>query len=165
MEAVFSCSVREADFDPGAEIETLRRASPGAGALVSFCGVVRERDEQGAVHRLQLEHYPGMTEKALEALIVEARRRWTLAGARVVHRIGALRPRQNIVLVAVAAAHRREAFCACEFLIDALKTRAPLWKKSCGEQGERWTPPPQPSQSQRRQTAPAEGVRREAAGS
>ncbi len=138
MDGAFSCSVREADFDPGMEIAALRTATAGAGAVVSFCGAVREQDEEGTVHWLELEHYPGMTEKVLAGLMERAGRRWSLLGARVVHRVGRLQPGCNIVLVVVAAAHRREAFCACEFLVDALKTGVPLWKKSCGVQGTRW---------------------------
>jgi molybdopterin synthase catalytic subunit len=108
------------------------------GALVSFIGLMRDINEGAQVNRLTLEHYPGMTEKALQFIAAEAASRWPVDGIRIVHRIGPLNPQDPIVLVAVTAAHRGEAFRACEFLIDYLKTRAPFWKKETTASGERW---------------------------
>ena len=132
-------SIREQDFDLSAEVAALRAADPRVGAVATFTGTVRDRygDEQG-IRALELEHYPGMTEAALEAMIDEAHRRFDILGARIVHRVGRLEPTAQIVLVAVTSAHRGEAFRACEFLMDYLKTQAPLWKKETTPNGERW---------------------------
>ncbi len=125
-------------FDVAAEIEALRAGDPHVGGLVTFVGYMRDFNQGDRVETLTLEHYPGMTEKALEAIVTEAGARWDLLGIRVVHRVGELRPGEPIVLVAVTSAHRGEAFRACEFVIDYLKTRAPFWKKERTPQGERW---------------------------
>jgi molybdopterin synthase catalytic subunit len=131
-------SIRPDDFDLGAEVAALRAGDGGVGAVAAFVGTVRERNVGAAVQLLELEHYPGMTEAAIEAMIDEAVRRFGIRAARVVHRIGALAPAAQIVLVAVTAAHRGEAFQACEFLMDYLKTQAPFWKKEVGPAGARW---------------------------
>ena len=133
-----SVSVQTDPFDIAAEQDHLRAGNPGIGALVTFVGLMRDQNDGAPVSRMVLEHYPGMTEKALEAIVREAEGRWDLLGVRVVHRVGELRPEDPIVLVAVASRHRGEAFRACEFLIDYLKTRAPFWKKEHTAQGERW---------------------------
>lgn len=125
-------------FDPATEQAALHRGRPGVGALVSFVGLMRDVNEGERVSTMSLEHYPGMTEKALAAIAEEAMRRWDLDAIRVVHRVGELHPEDPIVLVAVSSAHRGEAFRACEFLIDYLKTRAPFWKKEITPAGERW---------------------------
>ncbi len=133
--------VQAADFDVAAELAALQDGRVDIGALACFTGCVRADaapDAGGAVTALVLEHYPGMTERAVEAMIEEAVRRFGLVAARVVHRIGRLAAGERIVLVAVAAPHRREAFQACEFLVDYLKTRAPFWKKAVTAAGERW---------------------------
>ncbi len=125
-------SIQIEDFDLSAEVVALRAGDGGIGAVAAFIGTVRDRHDAGVVDvtRMELEHYPGMTEAAIEAMIVEARKRFTsLRGVRVVHRIGPLAPLDQIVLVAVTAVHRGEAFAACEFLMDYLKTQAPFWKK------------------------------------
>jgi molybdopterin synthase catalytic subunit len=128
--------VQREDFDLGAELALLRAAAPGCGALVSFTGLVREMG--GAVAAIELEHYPGMTEKALAAIEAEARARWPLEACLIVHRHGRLAPGEQIVLVATASAHREAAFAAAEFLMDYLKSRAPFWKKETGPEGTRW---------------------------
>lgn len=133
-----SISIQESDFDVAAEMAALRRSSAKTGALVSFVGLVRDFSNEGRIENIFLEHYPGMTEKALEKIIAEATARWSLLGARVIHRIGALQPNDQIVLVATAAAHRREAFASCEFIIDYLKTAAPFWKREQTDCGGRW---------------------------
>lgn len=130
--------VQEDDFDVGAELAALRRRHRQIGALASFVGVVREVNEGAQVAEMCLEHYPGMTERALEAIVGEARERWPLIDATVIHRVGRLLPADQIVLVAVAAAHRGEAFAACEFIMDYLKTRAPFWKREATPDGSRW---------------------------
>ena len=117
--------------------DELRAENPAVGALVTFVGLMRDMNEGDCVATMTLEHYPGMTEKALEDIVREARRRWDLLGVRVVHRVGELRPLDPIVVVAVTSTHRGEAFRACEFLIDYLKTRAPFWKKERTPDGER----------------------------
>jgi molybdopterin synthase catalytic subunit len=131
-------SIQEHDFDLGAEVAALRAGDGGVGAVAAFIGTVRDRNDGSAVRALELEHYPGMTEAAIEAMIDEAVRRFSIRAARVVHRVGALDPSAQIVLVAVTAAHRGEAFQACEFLMDYLKTQAPFWKKETGPDGARW---------------------------
>jgi len=125
-------------FDIAAEQEDLWRGRPQVGALVTFVGLMRDMNQGDWIDRMILEHYPGMTEKALIAIAEEASRRWDLQGIRVLHRVGELRPQDPIVLVAVTGTHRGEAFRACEFLIDYLKTRAPFWKKEITDQGEHW---------------------------
>jgi molybdopterin synthase catalytic subunit len=127
--------VQEADFDTGAEIAALSAGRDDVGAVVSFTGLVRG----AGITSMTLEHYPGMTEKALEAIEAEAMDRWPLQGATIIHRVGELPPGARIVLVAVASRHRGAAFEAAEFLMDYLKTRAPFWKKEIGEDGQaRW---------------------------
>ena len=130
--------IQTEDFDIGAEIAQLRRANPKIGAVASVVGVVRDVNEGDAVAEMTLEHYPGMTEKALEKIVEEARSRWETYDVLVVHRVGTLRPTDQIVLVMVASSHRGEAFQACEFLMDYLKTRAPFWKKEKTPEGGRW---------------------------
>ncbi len=131
-------SIRADDFDIAAEVAGLRRGDGGVGAVVVFVGTVRDRNDGSSVDALELEHYPGMTEAAIEAMIDAAVTRFGLRAARVVHRIGVLAPEAQIVLVAVTAAHRGDAFQGCEFLMDYLKTQAPFWKKEAGPDGLRW---------------------------
>jgi molybdopterin synthase catalytic subunit len=130
--------VQAADFDIGAEIAAFRRADPGIGAIASFIGLVRDRSEGDTVAGMTLEHYPGMTEKALTGIVDEAKGRWDIVDALVIHRIGELKPQDQIVLVVVTGAHRGGAFSACEFIMDYLKTQAPFWKKEQTAQGARW---------------------------
>ena len=130
--------VQEADFDVAAELAALQAGRTDVGALASFVGCVRGGTAADPVDALTLEHYPGMTERAIEAMIAEAARRFALLDARVVHRVGRLLPGERIVLVATASSHRRDAFEACEFLMDYLKTQAPFWKKAAGPDGEHW---------------------------
>ena len=130
--------VQTEDFDIGREIAALREANPKVGAVASFIGTVRDVNDGSAVAKLTLEHYPGMTEKALEAIVAEARSRWCIIDATVVHRVGELKPLDQIVLVVVVGEHRGDAFAACEFLMDYLKTRAPFWKKEQTPEGSRW---------------------------
>ncbi|OYO27489.1 molybdopterin synthase catalytic subunit MoaE [Janthinobacterium sp. PC23-8] len=133
-----SVRIQEADFDLSEEIAQLRAHDPRVGAVVGFVGTVRDMNEGLDVASMELEHYPGMTEKAIEAIVAQAQARWPLAGALVIHRVGPLRPQEQIVLVAVASGHRGEAFAACEFIIDYLKTAAPFWKKEATPAGARW---------------------------
>ncbi len=130
--------VQTEDFDAGAEMARLRAGDPKVGAVASFVGVCRDVNEGDAVATMTLEHYPGMTEKALAKIVDEAMARWRVADVTVIHRVGELRPTDQIVLVAVAGAHRGEAFAACEFIMDYLKTRAPFWKKEQTPAGARW---------------------------
>ncbi len=130
--------IRHEDFDLATEVAALRDGDGGIGAIATFVGIVRDRHDGAALEALELEHYPGMTEASIEAMIDEAVGRFDLRGARVVHRIGRLEPMNQIVLVAVASAHRGEAFQACEFLMDYMKTQAPFWKKETGAAGSRW---------------------------
>jgi len=130
--------IQTEDFDAGAEIAALRAGNPTVGAVASFVGVVRDRNDGDAVATLTLEHYPGMTEKAIEAIVGEARSRWAIIDVAVIHRVGELKPLDQIVLVVVAGAHRGNAFAACEFIMDYLKTRAPFWKKEQTPDGVRW---------------------------
>ena len=130
--------IQAGDFDLAAEVAQLRAGQPGVGGIVTFVGTVRDMNEGAAVAEMELEHYPGMTEQAIAAIIDQARARWPLFGALVIHRIGPLKPLEQIVLVVVTAAHRGEAFAACEFIIDYLKTEAPFWKKEQTPQGARW---------------------------
>lgn len=131
-------SIQTADFDVAQEIAALRAGDRRVGAVCTFVGTVRDRNDGAAVSSMELEHYPGMTEKAIEAMIDEAHRRFDIYAARVIHRVGLLQPLDQIVLVAVTSAHRGESFQACEFLIDYLKTQAPFWKKEQTPQGDRW---------------------------
>lgn len=126
------------DFDLGAEVAALRAADPGVGAVASFVGTVRDRNDGQGVSAMELEHYPGMTEKSIEAMIDEAFERFDIRAARVIHRVGPLMPLDQIVLVVVTSAHRGAAFQACEFLMDYLKTQAPFWKKETTPEGARW---------------------------
>ncbi|MCU7930069.1 MAG: molybdopterin synthase catalytic subunit MoaE [Candidatus Thiodiazotropha sp. (ex Codakia rugifera)] len=130
--------VQSEPFDPNQEVDLLRDNDPSIGAVVTFIGLMRDINEGDKVSRLFLEHYPGMTERALQEIVAEANARWELQHCRVVHRVGDLRPTDPIVLVAVASLHRKEAFMACEFIIDYLKTKAPFWKKESTPDGERW---------------------------
>lgn len=130
--------VQTEPFDAGAVIDAMRAGNPAIGAIATFIGLVRDVNAGAEVSAMTLEHYPGMTEKALAGIVAEARERWDLVDVTVVHRVGALRPTDPIVLVAVASAHRGDAFQACEFIMDYLKTRAPFWKKEEGSQGGGW---------------------------
>jgi len=130
--------VQTQDFDLTAEVAALRAGRPHVGAVACFVGTVRDLNQGTGVSSMTLEHYPGMTEKALEAIVAQARARWTLDDVLVVHRVGELAPLDQIVLVAVTSAHRGEALAACEFVIDWLKTQAPFWKKEVTPQGARW---------------------------
>ena len=130
--------IQEADFDVGAELTALRAGDARVGALASFVGLVRDSNDGAGVAKMTLEHYPGMTEKALDAIVAEAKGRWNIYAALVIHRVGPLRPCDQIVLVAVTSAHRGEAFAACEFIMDYLKTRAPFWKREVRSDGARW---------------------------
>ncbi len=134
--------VQTQDFDPGDELEQMRtRCNGNAGAVVSFTGLVRDTNEGGLVSQLTLEHYPGMTEKALTAIEQEAGTRWDLNDSVIIHRIGPLMPNDRIVFVAAASKHRKHAFLACEFMIDALKTDAPFWKKETRGDDQHWLTP------------------------
>jgi molybdopterin synthase catalytic subunit len=131
-------SIQTQDFDVAAEISALRAQDKRVGAVCSFIGTVRDRSDGSAVSAMELEHYPGMTEKAIEGMIDEAFRRFDIYAARVIHRVGPLQPLDQIVLVVVTSAHRGESFQACEFLMDYLKTQAPFWKKEQTPEGARW---------------------------
>ena len=131
-------SIQTADFDLGAEVAALRAGDAGVGAVASFVGTVRESSEGQAVSAMELEHYPGMTERSIDVMIDEALRRFDIRSARVVHRVGRLAAGAQIMMVAVASAHRGQAFQACEFLMDYLKTQAPFWKKETTPEGARW---------------------------
>lgn len=131
-------SIQTADFDLSTEVALLRLQDKGVGAVCSFIGTVRDRNDGLAVSAMELEHYPGMTEKAIEAMIDEAFSRFQILGARVIHRVGPLQPLDQIVLVVVSSAHRGQSFQACEFLMDYLKTQAPFWKKEETPEGARW---------------------------
>ncbi|MEO8938730.1 MAG: molybdenum cofactor biosynthesis protein MoaE [Burkholderiaceae bacterium] len=134
--------VQTTDFDPGVELSALRVGKPAVGAIASFIGIVRDvnevADRQATVGSLTLEHYPGMTEQALEAICAEAGRRWALIDTLVIHRYGKLLPTDQIVFVATSSAHRGDAFDACAFIMDFLKTQAPFWKKEVTPDGDRW---------------------------
>jgi molybdopterin synthase catalytic subunit len=133
-------SIQSEDFDLAAEVRALHAQDPGVGAVVSFVGTVRGHHggQPDAISAMELEHYPGMTERAIEAMIAAAGQRFELRAARVIHRVGLLRPGEQIVMVAVASAHRGMAFQGCEFLMDYLKTQAPFWKKETTPSGARW---------------------------
>ena len=143
MHNTLRVSIQTADFDVAAEIASMRAGDHRVGAVCSFIGTVRDRNQTstepaGSVQSMELEHYPGMTEKAIEEMIDEAHRRFDIFAARVIHRIGVLQPPDQIVLVAVTSAHRGESFQACEFLMDYLKTQAPFWKKEQTAAGAQW---------------------------
>ncbi len=130
--------VQTEDFDTGAELERLRLSDPGIGAVAAFVGQVRDMNQGTTIGTMTLEHYPGMTEKSLADIVGKAKSRWQFHDALVIHRVGKLRPLDQIVLVAVAGQHRGECFAACEFIMDYLKTEAPFWKKEHTALGERW---------------------------
>ena len=130
--------VQTEDFDAGREIASLREGNPRIGAVAAFIGLVRDVNDGNAVADMMLEHYPGMTEKAIAEIIDQAKARWSIFDVLVVHRVGLLKPLDQIVLVVVSSAHRGDAFAACEFVMDYLKTRAPFWKKEQTPQGVRW---------------------------
>ena len=130
--------IQEQDFDVAREIANLRAGNTRVGAVATFIGIVREMNDAAEVRTLTLEHYPGMTEKALERIVTEAKGRWDIIDALVIHRVGTLQPTDQIVLVVITSAHRGEAFAACHFIMDYLKTRAPFWKKEQTPEGERW---------------------------
>lgn len=130
--------VQKDDFDVDAELKALRLASADIGAIVNFIGQVRDINEGDDVQTLTLEHYPGMTERSLEKISDEAKSRWDIYDSLIIHRVGTLKPQDQIVFVAVAGKHRGEAFSACEFMMDYLKTQAPFWKKETTSKGERW---------------------------
>jgi molybdopterin synthase catalytic subunit len=131
-------SIQTEDFDLSAEVARLRADQPGVGAVCAFVGTVRDRNDGQQVQTMELEHYPGMTERSIEAMIDEAHRRFDVLGARVIHRVGLLQPLDQIVLVVVTSAHRGQSFQACEFLMDYLKTQAPFWMKEQTPDGARW---------------------------
>ena len=134
--------VQTVDFNPGDELEQLRRENNGkAGAMVSFTGLVRDLNEGDNITQLTLEHYPGMTEKALAKIEAQANAQWQLTATLIIHRVGPLKPNDNIVLVVAASMHRKQAFAACEFMIDTLKTNAPFWKKESLQNSNRWLTP------------------------
>jgi molybdopterin synthase catalytic subunit len=138
MSTMARVAIQTVDFDATAELRALSAGDLGVGAIASFIGTVRTRNDGLTVSAMELEHYPGMTERAIEAMIDEAQRRFDIRAARVVHRVGLLEPGEQIVLVAVSSAHRGLAFQACEFLMDYLKTQAPFWKKETTPEGARW---------------------------
>jgi molybdopterin synthase catalytic subunit len=130
--------VQAEDFDTGRELDALTGGRRDVGALASFIGLVRDSNDGSGIRGMTLEHYPGMTQSALEDICRQAHERWALIDTLVIHRVGPLGPGDRIVLVGVTSAHRGEAFAACEFIMDYLKTRAPFWKKESTDQGERW---------------------------
>jgi molybdopterin synthase catalytic subunit len=130
--------VQHEDFDVGVEIAALRSNNPSIGAVASFIGIVRDSNEGAAVGSITLEHYPGMTEKSLGAICDQAKARWMLDDVLIVHRVGTLAPSDQIVLVVTTSSHRGDAFSACQFVMDYLKTEAPFWKKEATQEGMRW---------------------------
>ena len=134
----FTVSIQTQDFDVSQELAALRAGDARVGAVCAFLGTVRERNDGSAVASMELEHYPGMTEKSISAMMDEAQKRFDIYAARVIHRVGLLHPEDQIVWVAVTSAHRGESFKACEFLMDYLKTQAPFWKKEVTPEGARW---------------------------
>ena len=134
----FTVSIQTQDFDVSQELAALRAGDSRVGAVCSFLGTVRERNDGSLVASMELEHYPGMTEKSIEAMMDQAKKRFDIFAARVIHRVGLLHPEDQIVFVAVTSAHRGESFKACEFLMDYLKTQAPFWKKELTPEGARW---------------------------
>jgi molybdopterin synthase catalytic subunit len=135
---MFKVLVQTADFDLGAEVAALRKGNAKIGAIASFVGLVRDINDGSGVSTLTLEHYPAMTEKALVTIVEQAKARWSVIDATVIHRVGEMQPTEQIVLVAVASSHRADAFQACEFIMDYLKTQAPFWKKEATAEGARW---------------------------
>ncbi len=133
-----SIRIQEEDFDVSAEIAALRQGDARVGAVVTFLGTVRDMNDGSAVKSMTLEHYPGMTEKALQEIIDQAKARWDIYRTLVIHRVGPMQAEEQIVLVVVTSAHRGEAFAACEFIMDYLKTAAPFWKKEDTPEGSRW---------------------------
>jgi len=131
-------SIQTEDFDLSAEVASLHQVDGGVGAVATFVGVVRDHGDGGSIQSMELEHYPGMTERAIEAMVDAAHERFDIRAVRIIHRIGLLEPLEQIVMVAVASAHRSQAFEACEFLMDYLKTQAPFWKKEHTPEGARW---------------------------
>ncbi len=134
----FTVSIQTQDFDVSQELAALRAGDARVGAVCTFVGTVRERNDGSAVASMELEHYPGMTEKSITTMMEEAQKRFDIYAARVIHRVGLLHPEDQIVMVAVTSAHRGESFQACEFLMDYLKTQAPFWKKEVTPEGARW---------------------------
>jgi molybdopterin synthase catalytic subunit len=134
----FTVSIQTQDFDVSQELDALRAGDARVGAVCSFLGTVRERNDGSSIASMELEHYPGMTEKSIEAMMDQAKKRFDIFAARVIHRVGLLHPEDQIVFVAVTSAHRGESFKACEFLMDYLKTQAPFWKKELTPEGARW---------------------------
>jgi molybdopterin synthase catalytic subunit len=134
----FTVSIQTQDFDVSQELAALRAGDARVGAVCSFLGTVRERNDGSSVASMELEHYPGMTEKSISVMMDEAKKRFDIFAARVIHRVGLLHPEDQIVFVAVTSAHRGESFKACEFLMDYLKTQAPFWKKEVTPEGARW---------------------------
>jgi len=134
----FSVIIQTQDFDVSQELSVLRQGDSRVGAVCSFVGTVRERNEGSSVSSMELEHYPGMTEKSIQAMMAQAQQRFDIYAAKVIHRVGLLQPMDQIVLVAVSSAHRGMSFQACEFLMDYLKTQAPFWKKEVTPSGARW---------------------------
>jgi len=130
--------IQEGDFNLSTEIAALRKGDPRVGAVVTFLGTVRDMNDGSSVKGMTLEHYPGMTEKALQDILDQAKARWDIYQSLVIHRVGSLLPEDQIVMVAVTSAHRGEAFAACEFIMDYLKTAAPFWKKEDTPEGGRW---------------------------
>lgn len=135
---MFDVRIQQEDFDAGVELNRLRQLSAKSGAIASFIGAMRDVNDGDEVSDMLLEHYPGMTEKSVVAIIEQAKARWPVNAIQVIHRIGHLSPNEQIVFVGVAASHRGEAFQACEFVMDFLKTQAPFWKKEITNRGERW---------------------------
>lgn len=133
-----SVRVQTEDFDLSQEVKKLHHGDTRVGAVVAFVGLVRDMSGGSTISEMSLEHYPGMTEKSLEAIVAQAGERWELLDVRVIHRVGPLKPADQIVMVAVSSAHRGEAFMACEFIMDYLKTHAPFWKKEVTPQGAHW---------------------------
>ena len=133
-----SVTIQHEDFDVGIEMARQRAISNNVGAMVSFVGLVRDMSDDARVNNILVEHYPGMSEKALSKIVADATQRWDLLGARVIHRVGTLGPNDQIVMVATASSHRAHAFAGCEFIIDYLKTDAPFWKKEVKPQGGEW---------------------------
>lgn len=138
MDKPFDVLVQTADFNVDTELLALRQQSKAVGAMVNFIGVVRDTNDDQLVSAMELEHYPGMTERSIKDIIEQAAQRWDLIAAKVIHRVGQLLPGDQIVLVAVCSKHRGDAFQACEFIMDFLKTQAPFWKKEQTANGERW---------------------------
>jgi molybdopterin synthase catalytic subunit len=134
----FTVSIQTHDFDVSQELAALRAGDARVGAVCSFLGTVRERNDGSSIASMELEHYPGMTEKSISVMMDEAKKRFDIFAARVIHRVGLLHPEDQIVFVAVTSAHRGESFKACEFLMDYLKTQAPFWKKEVTPEGARW---------------------------